>query len=168
MMAYVSSSVETELMISLPVLAAILGLVVIVVMVSAIPLARWLQRREVAAAQSSFTRQREALEARFFELAAISGKPRGLRWVKCDWQPLVAWAREARTGLITVFVSIELHFEAIEGGDMEDVAAVSTVRDACAVFHYQRGRWGTGGKALFNMNASDATTRLQGQFIPLE
>ena len=47
----------------------------------------------------------------------------------------------------------------------EDVAAVGTVRDACAVFHYQQGQWGTGGKALFNMNAGDAVSRLQGQFV---
>ncbi|RLS36472.1 MAG: hypothetical protein DWH81_12340 [Planctomycetota bacterium] len=136
-----------------------------VAFVAAVPLARWMKKREVKQARESFRLQRESLEARFFDLAAQSGKPRGLRWVKCEWQPEVAWAREARTGLLTAFVSIELHFEAIEGGDMEDVAAVGTVRDACAVFHYQQGQWGTGGKALFNMNAGDAVSRLQGQFV---
>ena len=88
--------------------------------------------------------------------------------MKCDWQPAVTLSREARSGLLTAFVSIELHFEAIEGGDMEDVAAVGTVRDACAVFHYQYGQWGTGGKALFNMNAGDAVAKLQGQFVAVE
>jgi hypothetical protein len=38
------------------------------------------------------------------------------------------------------------------------------VRDAVAVFHYHRGTWGTGGKALFNMNAEEAVTRLTAQF----
>ena len=33
---------------------------------------------------------------------------------------------------------------------MEDVAAVGNIRDAAAVFHYQNGNWGTGGRALFN------------------
>ena len=138
------------------------------VAVSAIPLARWMKQREVQQARGAFRRQRETLEAKFFELASQCGKPRGLRWVRCDWQPDVAFAREVRSGLLTAFVSIELHFEAIEGGDMEDVAAVGTVRDACAVFHYQHGQWGTGGKALFNMNASDAVSRLQGQFAAVE
>jgi hypothetical protein len=138
------------------------------VAVAAIPLARWMKQREVEQAREAFRLQRETLEARFFTLASQSGKPRGLRWVKCDWQPGVAWAREVRSGLLTAFVSIELHFEAIEGGDMEDVEAVGTVRDACAVFHFQQGQWGTGGKALFNMNAGDAISRLQGQFAAVE
>ena len=138
------------------------------VAVCAIPMARWMKRREVQQARGAFRLQRESLEAKFFELASQCGKPRGLRWVRCDWQPDVAFAREVRLGLLTAFVSIELHFEAIEGGDMEDVAAVGTVRDACAVFHYQHGQWGTGGKALFNMNASDAVSRLQGQFTAVE
>lgn len=134
----------------------------------AIPVARWMRRREVEQAVKLFRGQREQLEAKFFELASQSGKPRGLRWLKCDWQPAVTWAREAQSGLLTAFVSIELHFEAIEGGDMEEVAAVSTVRDACAMFHYQQGRWGTGGKALFNMNASDVIERLHGQFTAVD
>jgi hypothetical protein len=50
---------------------------------------------------------------------------------------------------------------------MEDVEAVSTIRDAAAVFHYRGGQWGTGGKALFNMNPADAITRLEGQFEPV-
>lgn len=153
-----------------PVWMTVCGLAgtAVVVAVTAVPLARWMQRREARVAASAFRRQREMLEAKFFELASRSGKPRGLRWVRCDWQPGVTIAREAQSGLVTAFVSIELHFEAIEGGDMEDVAAVGTVRDACAMFHYQYGQWGTGGKALFNMNAEDAIAKLQGQFIAAE
>ena len=153
-----------------PGLIVVCGLAgtVALVAVSAVPLARWMKQREAQQARFAFLQQRETLEARFFELAARSGKPRGLRWMKCDWQPAFTLAREARSGLLTAFVSIELHFEAIEGGDMEDVAAVGTVRDACAVFHYQYGQWGTGGKALFNMNAGDAVAKLQGQFVAVE
>ena len=68
------------------------------------------------------------------------------------------------TGLLTAFVAVNIRFEAVEGGDMEDVEAVATVRDAAALFHYNRGRWGTGGRALFNMNPEDALNRLEGQF----
>ena len=35
---------------------------------------------------------------------------------------------------------------------------------AAAVFHFQHGRWGTGGRVLMNMNPSEAVTRLAGQF----
>lgn len=123
-----------------------------------------LQRRDERRAMELFRRQRETLEAKFFDLAASLGKPRGLRWVRCDWQKETTFARDLRTKLLTAFVGVEIAFEAIEGGDMEDVEAVGTIRDASAVFHYQAGQWGTGGKALFNMNPRDAITRLTGQF----
>lgn len=121
--------------------------------------------REARQGIADFRRHREMLEAKFFDLASGLGKPRGLRWLRCDWQPDVTFARDVRTKLLTAFVSTEIAFEAIEGGDMEDVAAVGTIRDATAVFHYQAGRWGTGGKALFNMNPRDAIVRLEGQFV---
>ena len=129
-------------------------------------LRRWNQRR-LQRAVGQFRLERESLEARFFDLAAASGKPRGLRWVHCDWQSAVTFGRDVRTRLLTAFVSVEIHFEAVEGGDMEEVEAVSTIRDASAVFHYDHGHWGTGGKALFNMNPQEAIERLEGQFTPV-
>jgi hypothetical protein len=125
------------------------------------------ERDESERARRDFRRQREVLEARFFDLAAASGKPRGLRWVDCDWLEAVTFARDRKTGLLTAFVAVNISFEAIEGGDMEDVAAVGNVRDAAAVFHYQNGIWGTGGRALFNMNPEDALVRLEGQYEPI-
>src|SRR5260370_439165 len=91
----------------------------------------------------------------------------GVRWVDCDWLEAVPFARDRQTGLLAAFVAVNISFEAIEGGDMEDVAAVSNIRDAAAVFHYEHGRWGTGGRALFNMNPTDALERLQSQFAPV-
>jgi hypothetical protein len=44
---------------------------------------------------------------------------------------------------------------------------VGDIRDAAAVFHYRAGRWGTGGRALFNMDPHEAVVRLQGQFEPV-
>ena len=70
--------------------------------------------------------------------------------------------------LLTAFVAVNIRFEAIEGGDMEDVEAVGLLRDAAALFHYQTGSWGTGGRALFNMNPADAISRLNGQYEPVE
>ena len=126
-------------------------------------------RREAATAQAlkQFRMQREQLEAKFFDLARTSGKPRGLKWLDGDWQSDVTFARACDTGLLTAFVGLQIRFEAIEGGDMEGIAAVDTVRDAAAVFHYQQGRWGTGGRVLMNMNPAEAVTRLVGQFAPL-
>ena len=125
-------------------------------------------RREARQAAQSFKRHREVLEAKFFDLAAASGKPRGLRWIDIDWLEGVAYARDRPTGLLTAFVAVNIRFEAIAGGDMEDVAAVGNIRDGAAVFHYEHGRWGTGGRTLFNMNPDDALTRLTHQFEPVE
>ena len=140
---------------------------VFVMAFASIPLAaRWKQsdgRRAIIL----FHRRREMLEARFFDMAQSLGKPRGLRWLDCDWFDNVTFARDKSTGLLTAFVGINVRFEAIEGGDMEDVAAVSTIRDAVAVFHFHQGSWGTGGKALFNMNPQDALEKLAAQFEPV-
>lgn len=130
---------------------------------------RW-ERSQIHRAIRSFRHRREQLEARFFDLARAQGKPRGLRWIGCDWLDTTTFARDRTTGLITAFVGVNIRFEAIAGGDMEDVAAVGTVRDAVALFHFQAGGWGTGGRALFNMNPEDAVTRLADQYdrLPAE
>ncbi len=125
-------------------------------------------RRDLERAFQEFKLRREALEAKFFQLAASIGKPRGLRWTVCDWKEPVRFVRDRSTGLLTALASVEIHFEAIEGGDMEDVAAVGDVRDASALFHYENGRWGTGGKALFNMNPETAVEKLEHQFEAVE
>ncbi len=139
----------------------------VAILFGARPLRDWMWRREQARARREFRRQREMLEAKFFDLASRSGKPRDLRWLDCEWLEAVTFARDKQTGLLTAFVAVNIRFEAVEGGDMEGVAAVSNIRDAAAVFHYQQGQWGTGGRALFNMNPADALLRLQGQFEPI-
>jgi Sec-independent protein translocase protein TatA len=141
--------------------------VIAAVLLGAKPLRNWMWRRELERARGEFRRQREMLEAKFFDLASQSGKPRDLRWLDCEWLEAVSFARDRQTGLLTAFVAVNIRFEAVEGGDMEGVAAVSNIRDAAAVFHYQAGRWGTGGRALFNMNPADALVRLNTQFEPL-
>lgn len=146
----------------------VVGVVVLIGLARfAIPLAKRWQRNEARHAARLFRQKREQLEAKFFDLARSLGKPRGLRWLDCDWFDSVTFARDRQTGLLTAFAGINIRFEAIEGGDMEDVAAVGTVRDAVAVFHFQNGTWGTGGKALFNMNPQDAVERLAAQFEPV-
>lgn len=126
----------------------------------------WLRREERRAIQM-FRQHRESLAARFLEMARSLGKPRGLRWLDCEWFDNVTFARDKNSGLLAAFVGINIRFEAIEGGEMEDVEAVGTVRDAVAVFHFHNGSWGTGGKAMFNMNPQDALERLVAQFEPV-
>src|SRR5882724_7341514 len=96
--------------------AAILSLIVVAALRK--PIRAWRERREAVRARRDFRRHREMLEAKFFDLAAASGKPRGLRWIDCDWLEAVTFARDRQTGLLTAFVAVNIRFEAVEGGDM--------------------------------------------------
>jgi len=131
------------------------------------PLRRSLQLKEAALAQAAFDAQRDVLSQRFLEVASRSGKPRGLRWIAVEMGDQVRYARDRQTGLLTAFVGVNIRFEAIPGGDMEGVAAVGNIRDGAALFHFERGGWGTGGKTLFNVGPDEALGRFQAQFEPL-
>ena len=114
-----------------------------------------------------FDSQREALEQQFFSKASSTGLPRGLRWVNCEWFASRLLLRDRATNQPNLLVAINLRFEAIEGGDMEGVAAVSNIRDACAVFQWQNGAWITSGRTLFNMNPDEARERLAASYEPM-
>ena len=143
------------------------GLTLLGIALTAIPLSRWWLLWDARRAIMLFHQQRERLEAKFFDMAQSLGKPRGLRWLECEWFDNVTFARDKTSGMLTAFVGVNIRFEAIEGGDMEDVVAVSTIRDAVALFHFHQGSWGTGGKALFNMNPQGALEKLVAQFEPV-
>jgi hypothetical protein len=107
-------------------------------------------------ARERFQKERSALEKRFFEVAAASGRPRGLRWKECQWSDLIEWVREKQTGQLLALVGVTIAFEAIEGGDMEGVEAVGNLRTASAVFVFERGQWQTAGRVIFNLNPNEA------------
>jgi hypothetical protein len=50
--------------------------------------------------------------------------------------------KDRQTDEICLLTGVNISFEAIEGGDMENVAAVSMLRDACAVFQLTAIRLG--------------------------
>ena len=117
---------------------------------------RVVQKSEFASARKSFRGQREYLEAKFFQLAAGSGKPRGLEWVNCEFDDDVSYARDRQTGDLAALVGVTIQFAAIEGGGMEGVEAVGNLRAATAVFQYSSGKWRTDGRAIFNLNPTQA------------
>lgn len=131
------------------------------------PLRRIYREVEAEKACKQFTHQQEHLEAHFQQLASLSGKPKGLRWENCDFHSPAHYARDRKTGALGAFLEVTIRFSAIEGGGMEDVQAVSNLRHASAVFHYRRGRWGTAGRAIFNMTPPEAIAHLNEQFEPL-
>ena len=88
----------------------------------------------------------------------MSGKPRGLRWTDVEFDDDVVYARDRRSGRLKALVAIEVSFEAIEGGGMEDVEAVSRVRAATAEFFHDATSWQTEGRVYFNL-APSATVK---------
>lgn len=111
--------------------------------------------RQLERAKREFHLQREQCEARFFYLSANSGKPRGLRWTDCEFANDVVYVRDRSSRQLSALVSVTISFEAVEGGGMEDVLAVKNLRAATALFHYQTNRWGTEGRAIFNLNPAE-------------
>ena len=115
-------------------------------------------------ARARFAEHRADLERAFFEAASTSGKPRGLRWQALEWEPGIELAREKETGKLAGLVGVNVSFEAVEGGDMEDVAAVGLLRNATAVFFLHRGVWRTTGKVIMNLNPDEAIRHFGGQY----
>ena len=119
-------------------------------------------------ARKLFQEERTRMEAMFFQAASASGKPRGVRWKECQWNELIAWARDKHTGQLLALVGVTIAFEAIEGGDMEGVEAVSNLRNASAVFFFQNGQWQTGGRVIFNLNPVEAVQRFSSGYERIE
>ena len=119
---------------------------------------------QVERARELFILQRERLEAKFMTAAASSGKPRGLRWKNCDFENTIELARERRSGQLVALVPVTIQFEAISGSDMEGLPAVDNLRNASAVFYFQRGQWYTTGKAVFNLNPAEVIQHFKNQY----
>jgi hypothetical protein len=121
-----------------------------------------------ALAAARFQQQREHLEADFFQAAARSGKPRGLRWKHCNWEKKVVLARNKKSGELTALVGVTIQFETIEGSDMEGLPAVGNLRQASGVFFWRGGRWRTVGRAVFNLTPVEALAHFKGQYERVE
>jgi hypothetical protein len=119
-------------------------------------------------AKELFRLQKQRLEERFAVAAAASGKPRGLRWKELQWSETVQFVRDHKSGQIGAIVGVTIQFEAIEGGDMEDVPAVQDAKNASALFLFDKGAWHATGKAFFNLNPDEAAARFENQFERLE
>jgi hypothetical protein len=119
---------------------------------------------QVERARELFMLQRERLEAKFVTAASATGKPRGLRWKDCTFEGDVELARERQTGQLVALVPVTIQFEAIEGSDMEGLPAVGNLRNASAVFFFQRGQWLTVGKAVFNLNPVEVIQHFKNRY----
>jgi hypothetical protein len=141
--------------------ASVIAIAVLILAVLWRPLRNRKREAQLVRARHDFHRQRERLEAKFLQLAGRSGKPRGLEWTNCDFEDEVVYARDRRTGDLSAFVGVTISFEAVAGGGMEDVEAVGNLRAATAVFRIDKGHWATDGRAIFNLNPTEAVRYYQ-------
>lgn len=141
--------------VSAGIMLGMLGLVLTILMGNSRLLSRR-SRIDPVKAKQLFQIRREWLEAEFLKKAAATGKPRGLRWVDCDFQSDAQFAKDEQSDLLRAFVSVTIRFEAIEGGGMEEVEAVSNLRAATAVFEYDGEKWVASPRTIFNLSPDQA------------
>ena len=118
-------------------------------------------------ARASFQLRREWLEADFLTRASARGLPRGLRWSDCQFEDAVVFARDRRSRQLRALIAVTIRFEAIDGGGMEEVEAVSMPRAATAVFFYDGKSWSTDGKAIFNLNPAETMRHYEHELEPV-
>ncbi|MDA7980428.1 MAG: hypothetical protein MPJ50_16845 [Pirellulales bacterium] len=112
---------------------------------------------EHQSAIDSFLIRSAELQQAFFQLQSASGKPRGLRWKTCEFEGDPKFAAEENCGL-TAWWSVTISFEAIPGGPMEGVAAVSNLRAASAEFVQNGERGWQPVRVHYNLEPSEAIT----------
>ena len=147
-------------------LGAALGLVAVLGVVFYLMLQRC-SRAVTEKAREEFRIRREWLEAEFVKQASRSGKPRGLAWADCDFENEVCFARDRVSGELRALVAVTIRFEAIVGGGMEHVEAVSNLRSATAVFLYSHSHWHTDGRAVFNLSPHETIRHFAHELEPV-
>lgn len=140
-------------------------------------LALWLgsyfaiKRREStrSLAAEEFLALRESLLAEFLKLASESGIPRGLCWLSCvlpTEEDEIKFATDRNTNELIGLTTVIISFEAVKGGDMEDVEAVSNLRAATAIFVHSQAGWRPTSRALFNLKPSESIERFAERYLP--
>jgi hypothetical protein len=145
-------------------LLAALGVGVVILILAWRPLRALGRGIQVERARELFVLQRERLEARFVTAAQATGKPRGLIWTDCAFENEIELARDRTSGELVALVPVTIRFEAVPGSDMEGLPAVGNLRNASAVFFFQRGQWLTAGKAVFNLNPLEVIEHFRNRY----
>ena len=129
---------------------------------------RWLWNvgRAVQAerARELFRLQHERFEEMLVKAASATGLPRGLRWKSCAINGDAVLVRDSANGSIVALVPVLIHFEPVEGSDMEDIPAAREPRPATAVFTFARGSWETAGRVVFNHTPDQTVAKFAPQF----
>ena len=141
------------------IIYVILALLALAGLGLSVSLHRGIQRRKARILDQRrpvFMENRESLQQQYFEQVSTSGKPRGLEWVNCEFESEVTFARDRHHGQMRALVGVTIQFEAVEGGDMEEVEAVGNLRAGTAVFLNDGEHWFTDGRILYNLDPDQA------------
>jgi hypothetical protein len=114
------------------------------------------RRITVERARRLFHLQRERMEFRFIGLATQAFRPRGLELVDCDFEDDVLFARDKHNGRLRAYVAVTIHFQAVEGGPLEDNPNVDNLKAGSAEFRLAGSEWNTDGRVVFNLNPVEA------------
>ncbi len=128
------------------------------------PLSGFFQDVRAEKAKELFALERERLEAKFGDVAAASGRPRGLRWKHIEWDDGVVFLRGKANGELVALVGITIFFEPIEGEALERNPNARVPRDATAVFQFTNQHWVATGRVLFNMDPALAVRHYESKY----
>jgi hypothetical protein len=120
------------------------------------PMKAGLERVRFAEARRDFHRQRERLEAKFVQLGTVAERGDAPRWVDCEFEDDVAFARNRTTGELSAFVGVTIVMEDPGGHSVSIEDLAGRYRSATAVFRFNGRRWDTEGKAIFNLTPTEA------------
>jgi hypothetical protein len=119
------------------------------------PLRKPLPASRLAEARRAFHRQREHLEAKFVQLGSYPVNRDAPRWMDCDFEDDVAFARNRTSGELTALVGVNIEIEDL-GSPSGRSGEEGNQRAATAVFRFLGNRWETDGKAIFNFTPAEA------------
>ena len=130
----------------------------------------WSRRRfasQLAQARLGLVNQQPQVERDFLDKASAGGKPRGLKWVDCDFHEGALLAYDRATAEIYALYGVTIRFEAIPGGGMEEVEAVGNLRYATAVLVYRGRKWTSDGRVVFNLSPQETLEKYSDSLTPL-
>jgi hypothetical protein len=127
-----------------------------------------LREIHIAQAREAFALERERLPEVFRKAAAATGRPRGLRWLACDFDAHWLLVRDRAADRLVALVPVTVQFEADPEGDLADNPNADLPRSGTAVFTFQRGGWITAGRVYFNLVPADALARMRDRLDPIE
>ena len=103
-------------------------------------------------ARRLFHLRREWLEARFIQLAGQRSQSTVVHWCDCEFDDEVTYVRNRTNGELSAFVEVAVVVDDTYGSR----EGPTHRRVGTAIFRFDRDHWVTDGRAILNLNPSEA------------